>query len=159
MSGYLPVAVVTGANSGIGRATAIHLASHGYRVLGTARSRERAAKAIAMAEEAGVTIEWIEMDIADDASVTSGFREIFSLTDRVDVLVNNAGVGGNAVVEECPPEMFLDVMNINLCGAVRCIREVAPQMRNRRSGCITQSLRDRFFSARRFQGGSIDHSL
>lgn len=136
MSGYLPVAVVTGANSGIGRATAIHLASHGYRVLGTARSRERAAKAIAMAEEAGVTIEWIEMDIADDASVTSGFREIFSLTDRVDVLVNNAGVGGNAVVEECPPEMFLDVMNINLCGAVRCIREVAPQMRNRRSGCI-----------------------
>ncbi|MGA0878948.1 MAG: SDR family NAD(P)-dependent oxidoreductase [Ilumatobacteraceae bacterium] len=136
MSGTSPVAVVTGANSGIGRATAIHLAGHGYRVFGTTRSRERAAKAMSMADEAGVTIEWIEMDIADDSSVVSGFAQIFSSVDHVDVVVNNAGVGGNAVVEECPPEMFLEVMNINLCGAVRCIRQVAPRMRARRSGCI-----------------------
>lgn len=136
MSGTSPVAVVTGANSGIGRATAIHLAGHGYRVFGTTRSRERAAKAVSMAEQAGVTIEWIDMDIADDASVDAGFAEIFSIVDHVDVLVNNAGVGGNAVVEECPPEMFLEVMNINLCGAVRCVRKVAPRMRERRSGCI-----------------------
>ncbi|MFM7756649.1 MAG: SDR family oxidoreductase [Actinomycetota bacterium] len=136
MSGKLPVAVVTGANSGIGRATAIHLAGHGYRVFGTTRTRERAAKAMSMADEAGVTIEWIEMDIADDASVDAGFAEIFAAVDHVDVLVNNAGVGGNAVVEECPPELFLEVMNINLCGAVRCVRKVAPTMRERRQGCI-----------------------
>ena len=136
MSGTLPVAVVTGANSGIGRATAIHLAGHGYRVFGTTRTRERAAKAMSMADEAGVTIEWIEMDIADDASVDAGFAEIFAVVDHVDVLVNNAGVGGNAVVEECPPELFLEVMNINLCGAVRCVRKVAPTMRERRQGCI-----------------------
>lgn len=136
MSGTSPIAVVTGANSGIGRATAIHLASHGYRVFGTTRSRERAAKAISMAEQAGVRVEWIDMDIADDASVDDGFAQIFSLVDHVDVLVNNAGVGGNAVVEECPPEMFLEVMNINLCGAVRGVRHVAPRMRERRSGCI-----------------------
>lgn len=136
MSGTLPVAVVTGANSGIGRATAIHLAGHGYRVFGTTRTRERAAKAMSMADEAGVTIEWIEMDIADDASVDAGFAEIFAAVDHVDVLVNNAGVGGNAVVEECPPELFLEVMNINLCGAVRCVRKVAPTMRERRQGCI-----------------------
>ena len=136
MSETLPVAVVTGANSGIGRATAIHLASHGYRVIGTTRTRDRAAKAMAMADEAGVTVDWIEMDIADNDSVIAGFAEISQLVDQVNVLVNNAGVGGNAVVEECPPEMFLEVMNINLCGAVRCIREVAPQMRERRSGCI-----------------------
>lgn len=136
MSGTLPVAVVTGANSGIGRATAIHLAGHGYRVFGTTRTRERAAKAMSMADEAGVTIEWIEMDIADDASVDAGFAEIFAVVDHVAVLVNNAGVGGNAVVEECPPELFLEVMNINLCGAVRCVRKVAPTMRERRQGCI-----------------------
>ncbi|MFM7125892.1 MAG: SDR family oxidoreductase [Actinomycetota bacterium] len=136
MSGTLPVAVVTGANSGIGRATAIHLAGHGYRMFGTTRTRERAAKAMSMADEAGVTIEWIEMDIADDASVDAGFAEIFAVVDHVDVLVNNAGVGGNAVVEECPPELFLEVMNINLCGAVRCVRKVAPTMRERRQGCI-----------------------
>ncbi len=136
MSATSPIAVVTGANSGIGRATAIHLAGHGYRVFGTTRTRDRAVKAMAMADEAGVTIEWIEMDIADDQSVTAGFALLFGQVDHVDVLVNNAGVGGNAVVEECPPEMFLEVMNINLCGAVRCIREVAPTMRARRSGCI-----------------------
>lgn len=130
------VAVVTGANSGIGRATAIHLAANGYRVFGTVRESSRATKATAMAADAGVEIEWIELDIAHDDSVAAGFVEISRRTDHIDVLVNNAGVGGNAVVEECPPAMFLDVMNINLCGAVRCIQQVVPQMRQRRAGCI-----------------------
>ncbi len=131
-----PIAVVTGANSGIGRATAIHLASHGYRVYGTVRSVERATKAISMSAEAGVTIEWIELDIADDASVKDGFAQILQHAGRVDVMVNNAGVGGNAVVEECPTSLYQEVMNINLCGAVRCIQEVLPGMRQRNSGCI-----------------------
>lgn len=129
-------AIVTGANSGIGRATAIHLASNGFRVFGTVRDIGRATKAMSMASDAGVEIEWIELDIADSESVRAGFERIFERTAEIDVLVNNAGVGGNAVVEECPPEMFLDVMNINLCGAVRCIQQVAPQMRQRSKGCI-----------------------
>ena len=131
-----PIAVVTGANSGIGRATAIHLASHGYVVYGTVRSIDRATKAISMAEQAGVTIDWIELDIADDLSVKDGFAQILQDAGRVDVMVNNAGVGGNAVVEECPPALYQEVMNINLCGAVRCIQEVLPGMRQRNSGCI-----------------------
>ena len=131
-----PIAVVTGANSGIGRATAIHLASHGYVVYGTVRSIDRAAKAISMAEQAGATIDWIELDIADDLSVKDGFAQILQDAGRVDVMVNNAGVGGNAVVEECPPALSQEVMNINLCGAVRCIQEVLPGMRQRNSGCI-----------------------
>ena len=89
-----------------------------------------------MAADAGVQIEWVELDIADSDSVKNGFARIFEQTETVDVLVNNAGVGGNAVVEESPPELFLDVMNINLCGAVRCIQEVAPGMRERKTGCI-----------------------
>jgi len=68
--------------------------------------------------------------------VTEGFAEIFEMTGRVDHLVNNAGVGGNAVAEECPPEMYLSVMNVNLCGAVRCVQAVLPQMRERGSGTI-----------------------
>ena len=55
---------------------------------------------------------------------------------RVDHLVNNAGVGSNAVAEECPPELYLSVMNVNLCGAVRCIQAVLPQIRERGSGTI-----------------------
>ncbi len=131
-----PVTVVTGANSGIGRATSIHLARAGHRVIGTVRSRDKATKLDAMASDAGVSVELVELDVADDASVTEGFAEIFEMTGRVDHLVNNAGVGGNAVAEECPPEMYLSVMNVNLCGAVRCIQAVLPQMRERGSGTI-----------------------
>jgi len=131
-----PVAVVTGANSGIGRATAVHLASHGYRVIGTVRGLNKITKANSMAADAGVSLEWVELDVADDDSVRAGFDRIHSMVDHVDVLVNNAGVGGNAVIEECPPSLYQEVMNINLCGASRCAQAVLPSMRERQSGTI-----------------------
>jgi len=131
-----PVTVVTGANSGIGRATAIHLAGAGHRVVGTVRSEAKADKLRAMSADAGVSVELFELDVADDESVRAGFDRIFETTGRVDNLINNAGVGGNAVAEECPPELYLSVMNVNLCGAVRCVQAVLPQMRARGSGTI-----------------------
>jgi NAD(P)-dependent dehydrogenase (short-subunit alcohol dehydrogenase family) len=130
------ISVVTGANSGIGRATAIRLASEGHVVYGTVRDVERAGKLMSMAADAGVEINLVELDVADDASVAAGFDQILAEAGRVDVLVNNAGVGGNAVVEECPTALYLDVMNVNLCGAIRCARAVLPGMRDRASGTI-----------------------
>lgn len=130
------ISVVTGANSGIGRATAIQLAAEGHAVYGTVRSIDKAGKLKSMAADAGVDINLVELDIADDESVKAGFGRILDEAGRVDVLVNNAGVGGNAVAEECPPSMYLDVMNVNLCGAVRCLQQVLPGMRERRSGAI-----------------------
>lgn len=131
-----PVSVVTGANSGIGRATAIHLASVGHHVVGTVRSLDRAEKLRAMSADAGVEVDLVVADVADDASVAAGFEEILGRAGRVDHLVNNAGVGGNAVVEECPSDLYLSVMNVNLCGATRCIQAVLPQMRDRGAGTI-----------------------
>ncbi|NCV75647.1 SDR family NAD(P)-dependent oxidoreductase, partial [bacterium] len=115
-----PVAVVTGANSGIGRATAIYLAQQGYRVFGTVRSLDKAAKLLALAEKLSVSIELVEMDVADDASVRQGFADIFRATPRIDVLVNNAGIGGNGVTEETTPEQYFDSFNVNVVGVVRC---------------------------------------
>jgi len=133
----MSVVVVTGANSGIGRAVAIHFARLGHTVFGTVRSIDRAAKMKAMAADAGVEINLVELDIADDESVRAGFASILEQTGGVvDVLVNNAGVGANAVVEEASPHEFLEVMNVNLCGAVRCLQQVLPGMRARRSGAI-----------------------
>ena len=131
-----PVSVVTGANSGIGRATSIHLAKQGHRVAGAVRSIARAEKLQTMAADAGVEVELFELDVADDESVRDGFAELLAVTGRVDHLVNNAGIGGNAVAEECPPQLYLDVMNVNLCGAVRCLQAVLPQMRERGSGTV-----------------------
>lgn len=131
-----PVTVVTGANSGIGRATALHLAAAGHRVHGTVRSVSRAGKLLDAAEAAGVGVELIELDIADDASVRDGFTRILTDAGRVDHLVNNAGVAGNGVVEETSADRFLEVMNVDLCGATRCAQAVLPHMRERGSGTI-----------------------
>ena len=131
-----PVTVVTGANSGIGRATALHLASVGHHVVGTVRSIDKADKLLAKADEAGVHVDLVVVDVADEASVEDGFAEVLRRTGRVDHLVNNAGVGGNGVVEETSSEEYLDVMNVNLCGVTRCTQAVLAQMRERGSGTI-----------------------
>jgi NAD(P)-dependent dehydrogenase (short-subunit alcohol dehydrogenase family) len=131
------IAVVTGANSGIGRATAIHLAAQGYETYGTVRDRARATKLAALSDERGVEVRLVGLDVADDESVRRGFDEILAATGgRVDVLVNNAGVAGNGTVEDTDPAAYLEAMNINLCGAVRCCQAVLPGMRERGSGAI-----------------------
>ena len=131
------VSVVTGANSGIGRAVAVQLATKGHEVYGTVRDPARATKLVDMAAERGVKVRLVELDVADDDSVRAGMEHILDATGgRVDVLVNNAGIAANAVVEEATPETYLDVMNVNLCGIVRCIKHVLPGMRERQAGTI-----------------------
>ncbi|MGA2211280.1 MAG: SDR family oxidoreductase [Acidimicrobiales bacterium] len=131
-----PTTVVTGANSGIGRATAVHLAAQGHTVYGTVRSFDKAAKLRAMAADAHVEVNLIELDVADDDSVRSGFARVFDEAGRVDVLVNNAGVGGNGSVEETTVETYAEVMNVDLYGQLRCLKAVLPSMRRRGSGTI-----------------------
>ena len=133
-----PVAVVTGANSGIGRATAIAFAQAGYEVFGTVRATAKADKLLLKARVSGIAdrLTLVEMDVADSASVSAGFGKILVASPHIDVLVNNAGVGGNSVTEECPIDTYTEVFNINLNGSVRCIQAVLPGMRARRSGAI-----------------------
>lgn len=131
------IAVVTGVNSGIGRATALHLAAQGLTVYGTVRSVSKAGKLESMAADAGVRVNLVELDVADDESVRAGFARILDATDgRVDLLVNNAGVGPIGVAEHTPTSVYLDTINVNLCGAVRCVQQVLPGMRERRRGSI-----------------------
>src|ERR1700674_1077316 len=132
----VPVTVVTGANSGIGRAIAIYLAGQGHTVYGTVRAFDKATKLNAMAAEAGVEVNLVELDVADDDSVREGFARVFDRAGRVDVLVNNAGVGGNGTVEETPIDAYAEVMNVDLYGQLRCLKAVLPSMRERRSGTV-----------------------
>ena len=132
----MTVALITGSNSGIGRSTALELARRGWEVYGSMRDLSRGDKLAEMAGQAGVTVHPVQLDITDDASVRAAVAEVTEKAGRIDVLVNNAGIGGNAVTEECPIELYQQVMDANLYGAIRCIQAVLPQMRERREGAI-----------------------
>jgi len=105
-------------------------------VFGTVRSLDKATKLLAAASERGLTIEVIEMDVASSESVAQGFADIARSTNHIDVLVNNAGIGGNGVVEESSIEMFEASFNVNVSGAIRCIQHVLPGMRKAGAGTI-----------------------
>jgi NAD(P)-dependent dehydrogenase (short-subunit alcohol dehydrogenase family) len=101
------------------------LAKAGLKVYAGMRRPEMAAEEL---KAAGATV--LQMDVDDDGSVAA------SCNRQIDVLVNNAGIGGFGSVEEAPLEHFRQVMETNFFGALRCIKAVVPQMRERRSGCI-----------------------
>ena len=130
--------IVTGANSGIGRSTAITLAKNDYTVFATMRSLERGEKLREIAQELNLVIKAVELDVSDTDSVNQGINEILDQTDQIDVLINNAGVGSNAVIEDVDIESDKSVFETNFWGVVRCIQAVLPTMRQQKSGHIIQ---------------------
>lgn len=125
-----PTALVTGASSGIGEATALELAEAGYTVYAAARRVER------MAHLTGSGIRPIAMDVTDGASMQAGVEKILAETGRLDVLVNNAGYGSYGAVEDVPLDEARYQFEVNVFGAARLVQLVLPQMRAQRSGKI-----------------------
>jgi NAD(P)-dependent dehydrogenase (short-subunit alcohol dehydrogenase family) len=123
-------ALVTGATSGIGHATALRLLQLGYTVYGAGRRVER----LNTLAETGVRP--LEMDVTDDASVMAGVQRIMDETGRIDVLVNNAGYGSYGALEDVPQEEARRQFDVNVFAVVRLIQLVLPHMRARRSGTI-----------------------
>jgi NAD(P)-dependent dehydrogenase (short-subunit alcohol dehydrogenase family) len=132
----MAIIVVTGANSGIGRATAVHLAAAGHTVHGAMRDLGKGGKLQDEAGAAGATVHPIELDVSDDDSVRRGIQGVLDAEGRIDVLVNNAGLGFNAVVEEIDIDEAKAVFDVNYWGVVRCTQAVLPGMRERGSGTI-----------------------
>jgi NAD(P)-dependent dehydrogenase (short-subunit alcohol dehydrogenase family) len=132
----MAIVLVTGASSGIGLATAVMLARGSHKVIATMRNLDGAGelRKIVSAEKLPVTVAALNVD--DDASVNSAVGKALSENGSIDVLVNNAGIGGGGSVEEVPLERFREVMETNFFGALRCIKAVIPGMRERRHGCI-----------------------
>lgn len=128
--------MVTGANSGIGLATALRLARDGHQVFAGARRDEGlAAIAEAAAAEGLDTVHPIAMDVTDDASVDRAFAEILA-DGPVAVLVNNAGITGAGSVEETDVATWQAMFDTNVLGVVRCTQHVLPGMREARRGRI-----------------------
>ena len=131
----MPIAVVTGTSSGIGYATCLHLSRHGYEVFAGMRNTEKGQRLRSEAQAQGLPITILSMDICDEASVAQAFAQIDKV-GPVDLLVNNAGIGGASPLELTPEAEHRQMFETNYFGAVRCIQAVLPSMRSRQSGCI-----------------------
>ena len=131
----MEIAVVTGTSTGIGFATSLHLARHGYRVFAGMRNLGKAEPLRAAAAEASLPIEVLLLDVASAASVARAFETVAG-HGPIDVLVNNAGIGGATPLELQPEDEHRRMFETNYFGAIRCIQAVLPAMRQRRRGAI-----------------------
>jgi NAD(P)-dependent dehydrogenase (short-subunit alcohol dehydrogenase family) len=130
------VALVTGATDGLGRATAILLAEHGYRVFAAGRSSERRAALDRLARERSLPLETLELDVCEDVSVNSCISEIERRAGPVDILVNNAGIAIAAAIEEIALADLRKQYETNIFGVLRVSQRVLPNMRQRRRGRV-----------------------
>jgi NAD(P)-dependent dehydrogenase (short-subunit alcohol dehydrogenase family) len=122
------IALVTGASSGIGKATAERLATAGYKVYGTSRRG---------AQTGQQRFRMLPLDVTSDESVKAAVDELIRLEGRIDLLVNNAGFGvAPAGAEESSIEQARSIFETNFFGIVRMTRAVVPYMRKQGSGRI-----------------------
>jgi len=130
------VAVVTGASTGIGRATTLEMVRRGSAVVGIARSGENLARLRDDAHGLAGRCETATADVADAAGITATLRQIADRHGRIDVLVNNAGTGAYKPVLQTSLAEFETIMRTNFLGAVTCSLAVLPGMLDRHAGCI-----------------------
>lgn len=128
MNTHNKIALVTGASSGIGEATAQRLAAAGYRVYGTSRRGGQAG---------GQAFDMLPLDVTQDASVEAAVQQLIQLEGRIDLLVNNAGFGvAPAGAEESSITQAQAIFDTNFFGIVRMTRAVLPHMRRQGAGRI-----------------------
>lgn len=135
MSDSQRIAVVTGTSSGIGLATALQLAANRFHVFAGMRNLAKAEPLREAARKADLPVEVIELDVTSADSVTRAFA-IAGARGPIEVLVNNAGIGGATPLELTPEAEHRQMFETNYFGAIRCIQAVLPGMRERRRGAI-----------------------
>lgn len=131
------VALVTGSSRGIGRAVAAELAREGWAVcVNYIRNREAAEETLAVIRSAGGRAIAVQADVADGAAVAEMVRRAERELGPVSLIVNNAGVAGQAQFQDITDEMWDRYLAVNLGGARNTIRAVLPRMISEKAGCI-----------------------
>jgi 3-oxoacyl-[acyl-carrier protein] reductase len=130
------VAVVTGASRGIGRAIAEALAGEGMRLVVGGRAPERLAEAAAALRSAGAEVEPVAGDVGDEAVAARLIEAASTRFGRVDVVVNNAGIGHHGRLEDMDPAEFDRVYRTNVRGPFLLMKAAIPVMRKQKSGTL-----------------------
>ena len=157
----MAVVLVTGTSSGIGLATAVHFARQGHEVWAGVRSPTTATELSATIDRDRLAIRVVTLDVDDAASVAGAVGEVHDKSGRVDVLVNNAGIGGGGAIEDVPVDWAQSLFQTNYFGAVRMIQAVLPGMRARRGGVIVNvsSIAGRVAIAGHGHYSAVKHAL
>lgn len=121
------VVLITGGSSGIGKSIGEFLHNKGFIVYGTSRNPERVLKSV---------FPLVALDVRDTSSIQAAVAQIISISGRLDIVINNAGVGITGPLEEIPSEEIRNNFEINLFGPIEVMKAVLPQMRSQKSGLI-----------------------
>jgi 3-oxoacyl-[acyl-carrier protein] reductase len=130
------VALVTGASQGIGRATALALATAGAKVAVAARNTEKLATLVTEIESADGAALAVPIDVADAAQIKTGFQQTLAKFAKLDILVNNAAITRDTLALRMKLEDWEAVLRTNLTGAHLCIQQALGAMLKQRSGRI-----------------------
>ncbi|GBE90379.1 3-oxoacyl-(acyl-carrier-protein) reductase [Nostoc cycadae WK-1] len=129
-------ALITGASSGIGKATALAFAKAGIDVALVSRSLDKLEAVATAAKQTGVEAKAYALDLADLPQVEAKINAIAQDFGNIDILVNNAGIGYTANLNDTSLEDWQQVININLTSVFECIKGILPGMRDRCTGTI-----------------------
>ena len=132
------VVFITGTSSGLGLLTSVQLAAANYQVVAAVLDMKESEQLKQLAAAKGIAdrISIVELDIANEAQVEAVITDTIDRYGKIDVLINNAGIGGHGFIEEIPLEAWRRTFNVNVFGTLSCIRAVLPHMRTRKSGTI-----------------------
>ena len=157
----MSVVLVTGSSTGIGLATVLHFGRLGGGVYAGVRNIATASELTRAIAAETLPVHLIALDVDDQASVTRAVGEVLSREGRIDVLVNNAGIGGGGPVEDVPIDWVKSLFETNYLGAIRMIQAVLPDMRERRSGAIVNvsSIAGRLAIAGHGHYSAVKHAL
>lgn len=130
------VAIVTGSSSGIGKAIALRLGQEGATVIVAARRFQLCEQTVSQIRMQGGEALAIQTDVADERQVERLMADTVERYGRIDVLINNAGIGGGTHLAETSTQSFDDVMSVNLRGTFFCCRACFRQMKQQGGGVI-----------------------
>jgi NADP-dependent 3-hydroxy acid dehydrogenase YdfG len=131
------VAVVTGSSSGIGHETSLTLARNGFLTYASMRSLHNGDNTKSLAEKEKLPLKTVQLDVTGGLSVKNAIQSITAESNRIDVLVNNAGYAVVGAFEDCSMEVEIKAQfETNLFGVIRVTQAVLPIMRKQKSGII-----------------------
>src|SRR4030095_13881429 len=114
----MSITLITGTSSGIGKATALHLASRGHKVYASMQTLDQRQELVAEANDRGLSVELLALDVDRDESVQAAVANVLQREGRIDVCINNAGIAFMGAIERSDSTMVRQMFENNFFGAL-----------------------------------------